>query len=182
MNLAKIRVALIDDNILFRKGLKALISSFGAFAVQADEDDAARLIAKLKNAKTVPDICILSSDALMLNNNQALKEIKGSLKNVKVLVLVRHYYEFAVYKMLYDGANGYLLKDCQPAELKKVLLAIHATGTYWEPDILDTWPNTRKSDYTISKSQAIVLSFCATNLTYTEMAERMRISPRTIDG
>ena len=178
----KIRIALIDDNILFRKSLKSLLSSFEGFFVQADADNAPGLVDKLKSAKVLPDICIISSEALMLNNNQTLKELKSTFVNLKVLSLASYYNEFAVYKMLYDRADGYVLKNCNPTELKKALLIIHNTGKYWEQDVLDNWPNTHRGDYTITKSQISFLSLCVTNLTYTEIAQKMGLSPRTIDG
>jgi two-component system invasion response regulator UvrY len=178
----KIKIALLDDNMLFRKGLKLLLSSFEGFSVLIEADNLPALVDKLNNASVHPDICIISSHTLMQNNNQALKEIKRTFLNMRVLPLAQYYDLFAVYKMMHDGADGYVLKNCNPSELKKALSSIKETGRYWDKELVDNLPNTSRGDYNITKSQLTFLSFCITDLTYHEMAERMGLSPRTIDG
>ncbi len=178
----KIKLALLDDNVLFRKALKLLLSTFDGVSVLIEAETLPVLMDKLHKASVQPDICIISSTVTMQQNNQALKEIKRTFLDMRVLTLIQYYNLFGIYKLLHDGADGYLLKNCSPHDLKRALVSIKETGRYWDKELVDNLPNTSKGDYNVTKSQLTFLSYCITELTYHEMAEKMGLSPRTIDG
>lgn len=182
----RIAVALVDDQALFRKGLKELLHSFGDLDIDVtiEADNGSGLIAQLEDESKMPNVCILSSPAIMLNNNQALKTIKQHSSKLRVLVIVPHYNEFTFCKMLSDGANGYLPKSCQPDELLEAISTLHKQKFYTAnvpPNIWESLEYFQKRFF-ISDLQQQFLELSAKDLNYDEIAQIMGKSERTVQG
>jgi DNA-binding NarL/FixJ family response regulator len=158
----KIKVALVDDHVLLRKGLAALVNSFDDFTVVFEADNGQDMQQKIKT-DNLPEILALS----MYDN------------------------ENAVIRMFKAGARGYILKDCEPPELKTALLSVIEKGYFYSELV------TGKLIHSINKleedadirnivqlndKEIQFLKLACTELTYKEIAEQMYLSPRTIDG
>jgi two-component system, NarL family, invasion response regulator UvrY len=99
--------------------------------------------------------------------------------------------ENAIIRMLKNGAKGYILKDSDPLELEKAILAIIEKGFYYS-DLVSgrlvkavTKNNDTENDGSLldlSFKEKEFLKFACTELTYKEIADKMFVSPRTIDG
>jgi two-component system invasion response regulator UvrY len=180
-----ISVALVDDQVLFRKGLAELLHSFGGFHVCIEADNKEMLLEKLRRAAAVPDICIISSNALMLHNNEIVKEIRSHFIQMRILVLAASYNEYSIVKMLSDGIRGYLLKNTSPDELVEALFMVYEQGHYREnisEELLESARNHIRNYTVITERQIHFMSLCMTNMTYEEMAREMGVVPKTVDG
>lgn len=131
MNTPKaIKVAVADDHTVMRKGVIELINSFGEFHVVMDAVNGKELIEKMEAASELPDICILDINMPVRNGYETASHIKQHWPGVKILALSMLSEEFSVIRMLRNGASGYILKDCDPMELRRALLGVYSHSFY----------------------------------------------------
>ncbi len=88
----RISLALVDDQILVRKALKALLQSLG-FEIQIEADDREMLINELAVAPSIPNVCIISSPTILLDNSQLMNLVNARYREMKVLLLANYYHE-----------------------------------------------------------------------------------------
>jgi DNA-binding NarL/FixJ family response regulator len=111
---------------------------------------------------------------------------------VSVLALSMYDNEAAIIKMFRAGAKGYILKDSEPNELKAALDSIHSKGFYYSELVtgrlihsinkMDDEKVSTKSNGNLNERELEFLKLACTEMTYKEIADKMFLSPRTIDG
>ena len=116
---AKVRVLLVDDHPVLRKGLAQLINQDPRLAVCGEAEDAPRAIKAIETLK--PDFVIMDISLKHGDGIELLKTVKPQFPDLPVLVLSMHDETLYAERSLRAGAMGYLMKD-DPAE--QVLLAI----------------------------------------------------------
>jgi len=175
----QIRVAIADDHTLLRNGLADLIDSFGAYKVVLQAGNGVELIGQLTKAEILPHICILDINMPVLDGFGTLIQIRKMMPAMKVLALSMYNNEFTIIRMLRSGANGYLLKNCHPNEFKQALQEIYDHGFYEtgaaEMNKLNNDP------ISITPKELEFLKLCCSELAYKEIADKMSISPRTVE-
>jgi DNA-binding NarL/FixJ family response regulator len=176
-----INLALADDHALFRRGLSELITGFENMNILFDAANGKELIEKLRTAKQLPEICVLDINMPEMNGYETAEKIKAEWPQIKILALSMLDTELNVIKMIKAGAGGYILKDAEPKELQKALLAVHNDGFY-HSDLVSTRMRHREGPLSLTEKEETFLGFCCTELTYRDIAERMNVSPRTVDG
>ncbi|WP_276132708.1 response regulator transcription factor [Polluticoccus soli] len=176
-----IHLALADDHALFRKGLSELVTGFEGMHILFDAANGSELIEKLRSAKKLPDICILDINMPVMNGYETAEKIKAEWPNMKILALSMLDTEFNIIKMLKAGAGGYILKDAEPKELQKALLAIYSDGFY-HSELVTSRLRVKEGPLSLTDKEETFLGYCCTELTYRDIAERMNVSPRTVDG
>jgi DNA-binding NarL/FixJ family response regulator len=117
--------------------------------------------------------------------------IKQHFPEIKVLALSMYDDEAAIIRMLKNGARGYILKDSDTPELKAAIEAVLTKGFYYTEMITgkllhtinssDEEGNTRKV-LNLNEREMEFLKFSCSEMTYKEIADKMHLSPRTIDG
>ncbi len=175
----KIRIAIADDHTLLRNGLADLIDSFGPFKVVMQADNGIHLLEQLSSVELLPHICILDINMPLLDGFGALAQIRKDWPAIKVLALSMFNNEFTIIRMLRSGANGYLLKNCNPSEFKDALENIYSFGFYESGATGKGHAvNERVS---ITPKEIEFLKLCCSELAYKEIADKMSISPRTVE-
>src|SRR6266567_3353546 len=116
---AKVRVLLVDDHPIFRRGLAQLINQDPQLAVCGEAEDAPKAIKAIETL--LPDLVILDISLKLGNGIELLKTVKPHFPNLPVLVLSMHDEILYAERALRAGALGYLMKDESP---ERVLLAI----------------------------------------------------------
>lgn len=180
-----IKVAIAEDHTVMRKGIVSLINSFGDFNVVIDAVNGKELIEWLNISKTLPDVCILDVNMPVMNGYETASYIRQQWSDMKILALSMINEEFSVVRMLRSGANGYIVKDCNPIELRNALIGVYKDSFYHSELvtsklIYDLFKKDNPVN-NISDKEMEFLSYCCTDLTYKEIAERMHVSPRTVD-
>jgi two-component system invasion response regulator UvrY len=179
-----ITIALADDHDLFRQGLCSLIDSFENYKVVIQAAGGAELIKLLSNAKPLPDICIIDINMPKMNGFQTLSALKKKWPALKVIILSMINEEYTVLKMLKSGANGYLLKSGDYPQLKKAIAEVHLNGFYYSNTIAENkmskLQDTEIPDLT--KRELEFLGYCISDMPYSEIAEQLHISIRTVEG
>ena len=182
----KIKLALADDHNLFRKGVEELIEDFDNIEVLYSVENGNQLITKLQSAPVLPDICLLDINMPELNGFETAKKIKEKWPDIKILAVSVYDSEFNILGMLRAGAGGYILKDAQPAILRKAIESLHENGFYHSElvtgRILRQLISKEVSTDQLNENETEFLRLCCTEMTYKEIADIMKISHRTIDG
>lgn len=180
-----IHIAIADDHVLFRKGLSELIAGFEHMSVLFDVSNGRELLEQLRTVEKLPDLCIVDINMPVLNGYETVGLIRKEWPEMKMLALSMYDTEFNIIKMIRAGADGYVLKDAEPRELQKAIMAIEEEGFYHSELVSGRALKTHgdkgiKLHFTEKEEQ--FLSYCCSELTYKDIAEKMNVSPRTVDG
>ncbi len=188
---SKANVVLVDDHSLLRNGLASLIKSFGDYNILFEADNGQDFINKLK-PKTLPQVVLMDINMPEMDGYEACLWLKNNHPEIKVLALSMYDQENSVIRMFKAGAKGYILKDCDPSELKAALSAVVSKGFYYSEMVtgklihtinsLDEEDSQVKNMIQLNEREVHFLKLVCTELTYKEIAEKMFLSPRTIDG
>ena len=187
----KTKIALTDDHVLLRNGLASLLEDLD-YEVLFEADNGQDLIRKL-NPGDLPDVVLMDINMPQMDGYETTRWLKLNHRGVRVLALSMYDDENAIIRMLKSGARGYILKDSDPAELKAALQALVAKGFYHSELVTgklihtinhmdDTDHSSVKDVLGLNDREIEFLKLVCTELTYKEIAEKMFLSPRTIDG
>ncbi len=182
-----IHIALADDHAILRKGVAELLSKFESFNVVFEAGNGKELLERTKQQSSIPDVFILDINMPEMNGYETAVQLKKLYPTCRILALSMYDNELNIIKMLRSGANGYVLKDAHPSELRDAILQIHQNGFYYSDlvtgrvlKMLQT-PDARTPEI-LNDKEVQFLMHCCSEHTYREIAEMMTLSPRTIDG
>ena len=191
MPMKEVKVILVDDHVLLRNGLANLINSFGGYQVLWEANNGKDFTQRLTPA-TAPDIVLLDINMPEMDGYETALWLKKNYPLVKVLALSMYDNENAIIRMFKAGAKGYILKDCDPSELRAALDSIANRGFYYSEMVtgrlihtinqLDDYDKPSKGLVQLSDREMEFLKLVCSELTYKEIADKMFLSPRTIDG
>lgn len=183
-------VVLVDDHVLLRNGLANLIDNFGNYKVIFEADNGRYFIEKL-DPKKLPEIVLLDVNMPEMDGYETAIWLKENYPEIKILALSMYDNESAIIRMFKAGVKGYILKDCNPAELKNAFDSLILKGFYYSEmvtgklihtintfDEKDNGLNTMR----LNDREITFLKLSCTELTYKQIADKMALSPRTIDG
>ncbi len=183
-------LALVDDHILLRNGLAGLVKSLG-HQVLFEADNGRDLIEKL-HPKLIPAIILLDINMPEMDGYETARWLRKNYPGIKVLALSMYDNEHAVITMLKCGAKGYILKDSDPAQLKTALADLESKGYYYSDFISGKLINAINNSegeeagdeqhVHLNEREKEFLRHSCSELTYKEIAEKMFVSPRTVDG
>lgn len=191
MNNNEIKVALADDHVLLRNGLASLINGFDGVTVLFEADNGQELIDKL-DKNNLPDLILLDINMPVRDGYDTALWLKQNYPFIKVLALSMYDNEQSIIKMMRNGARGYLLKDTHPKEFKTALQAVMAKGFYYSEMVtgklihavnnMDEAQQNNNAFTKLNERETEFLKLACTEMTYKEIADKMYLSPRTIDG
>ncbi len=184
------KVALVDDHVLLRNGLAALVGTLG-YTVLFEADNGKDFLDKLEK-NGIPDLVLLDINMPKMDGYETALWLKRNYPDVRVLALSMYDDENAIIRMLKNGARGYILKDSEPLELKTAMDAVFTKGFHYSEMVtgrlihtlntMDEESDRNKSVSGLNEREIEFLKLAATEMTYKEIAEQMHLSPRTIDG
>jgi DNA-binding NarL/FixJ family response regulator len=184
-------IALVDDHTLLRNGLAELIKSFDGYTVCFEANNGKEFI-QLLEKNPPPDIVLLDITMPEMNGIETATWIKQNLPDTKVLVLSVMDTDTVIISMLKRGARGYILKDSKPSAFKQALDSIRDTGFYINELVSNKMLNYLaheeekgkeiSSISQLSEKELTFLQLACTEMTYKEIAQKMELSPRTIDS
>lgn len=191
MQKAKASVAVVDDHVLLRNGLCNLIRDLDDYAVLFEASNGKEFISQLK-PKFLPDIVLLDINMPVMDGFETALWLKRHHPDIKVLALSMYDNEVPIIRMMKNGAKGYILKDIDPVEFRQALDSLMRKGFYYSGLItgklihaanqLDEPEYSLKNLVNLNEREIEFLKMACTEMTYKEIADRMFLSPRTIDG
>jgi DNA-binding NarL/FixJ family response regulator len=185
------KIAIVDDHTMFRKGLAALVTLFPGYEVLFDAGGGDECIRQLA-AGVVPDIVLMDIVMPGMDGYATTAWMRDQLPEVRVLALSTMDAEMAIIRMIRSGAKGYLLKDADPSELKRAFDDVLSLGYYYNDLVsrkiirsvhlfADNSSESRLPGR-LSERERTFLQLACSEKTYMEIAGKMFVSERTVDG
>lgn len=185
------KIILVDDHSLFREGIKLLIENEGYGEIIAEAENGQQFIDLLQIHK--PDLVIMDIEMPVMNGLDATREALKLFPDLRILVLTmlsekQNYIDF-----VNAGAMGFVLKTSGKQEFEKAIKTIAEGGSYFSNELLrqllmQQQEQTTKANEvctagfdTISKREKEVLQQLCNGLTVSEIAEKLFVSPKTIE-
>jgi two-component system, NarL family, invasion response regulator UvrY len=183
-------IALVDDHSLLRNGLAQLVESLG-HKVLFEADNGQHFQQQL-NGSNHPDIVLMDINMQPMDGFETTQWLKENHPEVQVLALSMYDSESSIIRMLKCGARGYILKDSDPAELQTAIHSVINKGYYYSDLVsgklihainkIDDNGSDINTLTSLNDRELDFLKYTCTEFTYKEIAEKMYVSPRTIDG
>jgi DNA-binding NarL/FixJ family response regulator len=114
-----LRILLVDDQILFRKGIATLLADKAAFVVVGEAGDGLEALERVR--ETEPDLVLMDIDMPRCNGLEAVKRIKAEKPEVQIVMLTVSEDGDDLFEAIESGAQGYLLKTLEPQQLYQLL-------------------------------------------------------------
>jgi two-component system invasion response regulator UvrY len=180
-------VALVDDHVLLRQGLASLINSFPGYKVLFEADNGRQLVEKITGPEN-PVAILLDINMPLMDGFETAAWLKKNHPGIKILALSMSDEEETIIKMLQAGAHGYVLKNTTPDELKHALDTVIAKGYYLNDlvgmNVIQSMSKPQEPVFDLKVFTAKELQFIklsCTELTYNSIADKMALSPKTIE-
>lgn len=188
-----ITIALADDQLLFKQSLGMLISGVPEFELLFDAENGMLFLDQLKLMKKGPEIALIDIEMPEMDGMELLEIIKKEYPDIKVLILSAHSNERLISRLIQMGACGYLLKNCDKEELITAIYSVHKNGFYINQNTLKAIQNSGNNRKMTLKDLSIgngdltqreieVLQLICQQFNNTEIAEKLFLSPRTVEG
>jgi two-component system response regulator NreC len=179
---ARITVVVADDHPVVRSGLRTLLESEEDFEVLGEAEDSDEAVRKVRAHK--PTVLVL--DLMMAGQSaiESLPKLRDANESTAILVLTMHSDPAYARAALREGASGYLVKEAAQGELVGAVRQVAAGSTYLQPELgveLAREPDDAPPDG-LTEREAEILGLVALGHTNQEIAERLFLSPRTIEA
>lgn len=185
-----IRVAIADDHKIFRKGVILSLRPFTNIKFVLEAENGEELLNGIPEA--VPDVVIMDLRMPGKDGIETTKIISKQYPKTRVLILSMYEDERFVYHLMENGANGYLLKNAEPQEIRRAIMDVYEKGYYlnnFVNRILLKRSHARQkvvpslnNEITLSDRERDVLRFICMEFTAQEIAQKMEISARTVEA
>ena len=192
-----LKVAIVDDHILFAKALKTLVSGFEDTYVVFVAKNGKEFIEYLKSDHEQPDVVLLDVRMPIMNGLSTMAWIKDNCPEINVIAITMEDDEETISNMVFFGCKGYLLKDVEPTQLNASIIkaskgefvyneivneSLRKQATNGIPEEQEAEVQNHKKLVLKATDQEFLNYLCGTDLGYKEIAERMHLSPKTIDN
>ncbi|MBN8786969.1 MAG: response regulator transcription factor [Terrimonas sp.] len=185
-----IKVAIADDHKIFRKGVILSLRPYTNIKFVLEAENGEELLNGLTAAE--PDVVLMDLRMPVKDGIEATKTISKDFPKIHVIVLTMYEDERFVSHLMENGANGYLLKSADPSEIKKAIVEVVTKGYYLNNFVnkvllkksharTKTIPSLN-SEIVVSDKEREVLRLLCMEFTATEIAQKMDISPRTVEA
>lgn len=177
-----IRVLVVDDHVMVRKGLVALLEAYEDFALAGEAPDGEQAI--LMYEHTRPDVVLMDIVMPRMGGVEAIEGIRARHSSARVIALTSFDTDDLVQRALQAGAIGYLLKNVSAEDLAKAIRAAHQGKRTLGPEAADALirqmnkPPEPGSDLTDRERQ--ILAYMVEGLNNTEISTRMHLSASTV--
>jgi DNA-binding NarL/FixJ family response regulator len=184
-----ISVGVVDDHVLFRKGLISLLDEFPELKVVLEAGDGLELLEKLKTCQ--PNVLLLDIEMPRMNGIEATQYVRKKNKEIKILPLTMHNEEEFVIHLMERGANGFLLKDYGIETIVDAICSAHETGYYFNEKVSKAMIKKLVKgkvvkpvfhNKTLSEREIAIVRLICLEMNSKEIAEKLCISARTIEG
>lgn len=189
-----ITIALVDDHMLVRNGIKSLLEAESDLDVIAEGSNGLEALEIVE--KYHPDILIIDVRMPEMNGIEAVKQLENQHKKVKAIVLSMHDSEEYILQSIKAGAYGYLLKDTDKKEFIKAIHTVYEGEKYFSGDISNiivsnllqnktlepkSEVRAKKDPFGLTKKEKLILDHVLSGKTNSEISVILQNSKRTIE-
>lgn len=179
-----IKVLIVDDHTVVRKGIRALLETEPGITVVGEAGDGEDAVHKALALK--PDVVLMDLVMPKLDGVRATRELKEKLPGVKILVLTSFAEDKRIVEAIEAGALGYLLKDSSPEDLLRAIREVHRGESSLHPKVAQRLISRLRGGEEerawkeLSERELAVLRLIARGLSNREIAKELGISEPTV--
>jgi len=188
--MSKIRIAIADDSSIFRDGLKVGLARDDNFELVLEAASGDELVAGIDRIPT--DVVLMDLKMPGMDGMEATKVIRRQWDQVKVLAVTMYDDEKFIVHLMENGANGYLLKNADSAEIRKAIYCVFENGYYFN-DLVNkallkkllikaNLTPTFRPDIDLSERELQVLLLICEEKTNVEIGQTIFLSSRSVEG
>ncbi|MFN5021091.1 MAG: response regulator, partial [bacterium] len=185
-----IKVAIADDHVLFRAGVKSALSVHKDIKMIAEADNGMQLLTVLKHVQ--PDVILLDIQMPIMDGINTLPEIKKLYPDIKVIMLTMHNDHSMISKLMELGANSYLTKNSDSEIIYQAVKTVHEQEYYFNQltnkALIDGLRVKRQAeaslpvDAKLSDKEITILRMICEEKSTKEIADLVDLSPRTVEA
>jgi len=182
--MSQVKLVVVDDHTLFRRGLISLVSEMPDFRVVGEASNGHEALQVIE--RTEPDIILLDINMPVMNGIEALNEIRKLNHTPKVLMLTISQNDEDLINAIVAGANGYVLKNTEPETLRNTILQVLLGNSVLAPEVTaKVFQAVRRSQTDrnrglLSDREVEVLGCLARGQTTSQIAAVLFISENTV--
>lgn len=185
-----IKIGLADDEELFRRGIAFILERESDFEVVFEAEDGQKLLDALEVANPLPDIVLTDLKMPSLNGIEATREVVKKYPSVKVIALTSYNTRAFIANMVDIGAAAFLVKNSNPKTVKHTIREVMKRGFYYNYQVMQiihdelqgaSHRTVISADELTSREKEVLQLICS-QLTTHEIADKLFISPRTVEG
>lgn len=194
-----VKLGIADDHVLFRNGVIKLIESYTTDTARyypiVEAASGEELLASIQSLPDPekPDIILIDLNMPHMDGFQTIPKLRQLYKSAVIIVLTMRDDDEAIIRSLKLGASGFLTKNIEKKELKEAIDSCLEKGYYYPGHLTKRLVHNIRYDFrkesetdtidiVLNDKEKEFVRFACTDLTYAEIAEKMKISPRTVDG
>lgn len=188
----KILVAIADDEALFRRGMRLILEDYPDLAVSLEADSGETLLAQIRQAEDLPEVLLLDLKMPGMGGIAAAEIIRKEFPSVLIVVVSSHLSSAFIINMIEIGAAAYLGKNAHPDEVVETIRMVREKGFFYNATVLSvirenlmgkSAPKAQRSfEVELTAREKEVLMLICSEFTTQEIAEKLFISSRTVEG
>ncbi len=189
----KIKIALVEDQRLFRDGLHALLKDVEDFEIMGVMENGKIFLDKLATYPVKPDVVLLDLNMPEMNGVEVSKVMQKKYPDIKIIILTVYDQERFINKMIEAGAAGYLIKNCDLEEVIHSIRTVYKSEFYFNETAIKAMRNASKHKGALMQAngsiqveltdrEKMILQMICKEFTNSEIAEKLQLSTRTVDG
>lgn len=187
-----ILIALADDEALFRRGMRLILEDYPGISVLLEAESGEDLLAKIRASDELPDVLLLDLKMPGMGGIAAAEMIRREFPSILIVVVSSHVSKAFILNMIEIGAAAYLGKNAHPDEVVETIRMVREKGFFYGPMVMDVIRNNILGKHAIKPQRGFeaeltnrekeVLQLICTEFTNQEIAEKLFISSRTVEG
>lgn len=186
----KYKIAITDDEALFRKGMEMILSDCDDCEVVFEAENGQELLDRLETTEKAPDVILLDLQMPVMDGVDTLKALQEKYSELKVIVLTSHYNASMILRLVEEGASAFLPKNVDPDELVRTIQNVIDKGFHYNSYIVQLLrermlfgkPRTLVLVEELTKREKEILLLICDQYTNKEIADKLFISSRTVEG
>ncbi len=179
-----ISVIIVDDHVIFRKGLATILNEILTIKVVAESSNGHELLDVLKTKRA--DVILMDIKMPGMDGIEATVKVTEKYPDINIIALTMHEEIGYFNKMIEAGAKGFLLKKTNKDQLEEAINAVFRGENYFAEEFVislnKSVPASLTANVKISSREKEILEFICKGYSNCEIAKKLGLSQRTIDG